>query len=694
MKAQNWWQVFLKHADTLSKLDNTPESLKDHIKGTRRLFGLLKNYQKNLLAIPKQDLEALLKKPETLHKNIQQQEANSKTKNLKVFYQSFSKSIAAGIRETRQVLSQSTNNIDTAGQKSSETKANKLGRLLTDLNGEYVSIMEARHQAKGTKGLNKTNADEADRLSGFLQVCDHWLKHLYALEYACNVLEKNTLLNQTSLIKDPLPLQFRLEQNIPAHTFRLIRASNRKPLPEDVSILDIINGCYKIPITHRDKKQLVDDTDVIRFIRLHSEQDNLLTFKKDALSSVAFRMYRLLLEIVRDISKTLTEVIEQINQTPMQDLESAFSGINPDECKTLLRLKFQSLLPGINEDRYHAEKKHDHQERRTRTIETMEDFDRDFQKLKKHVLGNSKSTLATYYWLRKMLTSLLRNNLNLHKKEKSQKAKETSDTKSATQAKSHFDFDTFISVGTSLTIGEEDIAKFYISPDDVITSEMSIQHVDRTDKWIAVRKSEKTHRLLKKDFFSVIKHFIHKDLNLALENFGFRTTDLNKQLLPEIHERLADVERIEIIRSGILGTTITNLDEFRDNKKFHDTLNRYFRKPNYDNIHYPDNEKLNQISRGLMHSNTSILQMKYRRVLKVREEIEEEMKLLKNRRVNDLSESLKIKYDNIVNMKKVIGKIQRIMTHAKPSLKNINLEPPEEYKAIKASNFDESFTEM
>ena len=650
--------------------------------------------------MPRNDLELWLKKAEALYADIKQQEKQTKNSNSKIFYATFAQSIETGLRETKQAL---RNNGAASPQRKTKQlteqsadsgpKANDAGKLLTELKREYITLMDSQHESKEAKGLKDSKANEADRLDSFLNSFNHWLKHRYALEYSVKVLRENLDPDSGPVIKEPLPLQFRLEQNTPSNTFRLIKASSRKPVSEDVSVLDIIDGCYNIPVYAKEGKLLIDDSEVIRFVRLHSEADKLLFFKSDRLSYVASQMYEILIETIKEIKRLSREVIDLINQTPIMDMESAFSNINPDECRQLLRLKFQSLLPGINEDRYRADKKQDTAEKSTRTLETMEDYDRIFQKAKKEVFGSAGSTLAMFYWTRKMLSAVIQNNRALERKDKG--SEEKGGDKTGTGKNSH-SFNRQIIVGTSITIGEEDIGHFYISPDDIISSEVSIQRADRADKWIAVQKSEKSHRLFRKDFFAVINHFINTDLNKALEKYGFRPIDLQNQLLPEIGERLDDVARIELIRSGILGTTITNLEEFSGNTDFHDTLRRYFLKPNYDNIHYPSSEKMSAVCKGLMNSNTSIMQMKYRRVLKVREEIEQKLKVQKANTCMgtqfDQKDDTINSYDYTKQLWHIIKKIQQIMIHSKPSLADIKLEQDKDVIIIKSTETIDTFT--
>jgi hypothetical protein len=695
MTSSDWWPVFLKHTKAAKKTERQTSDFSKRLDDTLRLYHLLIDKPGELGSVDSQDMNSWLTSAEEFVKDVKQREFETGNPSKRAFYGSFYKAASQGLEAatsyTATIKSPNMDDTETApaekgslGVTPGKTKAErpiddyaarKFGKTLTELKRRYTEIMEARHEEKKNKGLKDTAADEADRLKGFLQVAATWLQNLQALEYAFDVLDRNLKLDQYPIDKQPLPLQFRMEQGYSPLIFRLVRASYRKPYPEDISILDVINECYSIPMFLKEGKQLVDDPEVIRFLRLHSEENKLMHFKGDSLSQVAKQMYQALVSTINTIKKSFEAVVTGINQSPIHDLEFAFADINPDECRSLLRKKFQSLLPIINERHYREETKKKDVEQSTRTRETAEDFQRDFQHLKEELFGNLKTTMATSYWLRRMLISSLRNNFSLEKKQKSEKPTE----ETGGEEMSQMDLSTHLVVGTSITIGDEDIGTFYINPDDIITSEMALQRVDRTDKWIAVRKSEKTHRILKKDFFGVIKSFLEKDLNPALEEYGFRTIDLNKQLLPEVHERLADEARIDAIRSAVLGTVITNLEEFKESRDFHNTLKRYFKKPDYDNIHYPTTEKMALVARGLVPSKTSILQMKYRRVLRVRKEIDEHLQQLTNVIENEpmsrqQAEDFREDQKYTGSLVKVLKKVQQIMIYARPSLVDVKME--------------------
>jgi len=545
---------------------------------------------------------------------------------------------------------------------------NELAKQLHQLNQSYIAAMEARKQnAQSEYGLKNADADEADRLNSFLKQIDYWFKFRLALENCKQVLEDNLDSQEILVEKQKLALQFKLDKNTFDGTYRFIKSSSKTATEDDLTILDVLDKCRALKSFEKNDQILIDDKDVIRFLRLHSEPDKILIFKNDTLSHLSKQMYAIFTEGVSGLRVLMASVIKLINCTPMKDLEPAFYGINPEDCKLLLQLKFQSVLSGLNEDNYYIAKNGKPQKRKTKTQEVMEEYDRKFQKLESEVLCNIKSSLATLYWLRKMVTSVLRNN-NMYKGLAVQTSKTTE------QADNHL-----MTIGISNTIGEEEISNFYIDPDDIIVSEGSIQRSDRADKWMLVSKSEKLHRLPKKDFFSILQLFFQKNLNTALNQFGFKAVDLKNQLIPEIQERLEDVERIEAIRSTILGTGIISLDDFSQNGQFHTIFKRYFKKPEYDNFNYPDREKLCAIAEGLMYSNTSILQMKYRKVVYVKDEIIHRLKglklLLQKETAKNKIQDIKQQFQFYNHLKQIILKVLSIMELAKPSLTQIQIEP-------------------
>jgi len=692
MDKNNWWPEFQKHSAALDNFGEIPIEIHHGLKSAKRLFFFLKNKKNALQSIPHGDLHSILQQIETLSAEIKQFGQQSKKRSIQIFFSTFALSINFGIQEIKsfakidksESIRQAEELTDTV-EKKNTFPANINGEKLHSLKKKYVEIMEAKHaeqkKSKKTRKLNETTADEADRLESFLSVCSHWLKQLYALDYSLRILKKNLKEETTTITKELLPLQYRLERNKPSYTIRLIKSSPKNPSPDDITLLDVINNCFKISTFNKNGKTLVDHVEVIRFLRLHSQKNQIMAFKSDALSQIAKEMYEILLENLTRIKSLAALIIKILNRTPIQDIEFAFAGINPEECRLLLRLRFQSLLPGINEDHYRLSENKSPGTRSVRTTETMEEYRHTFLKEQKKVFASLKSTLAMSYWLRKMLLSVLRNNQELKKKDVE------APIEKKLSLKERAELEKWLLVGTSLTIGEDDISIFYINPDNVISSQMSIQRVDRTDKWIAVRKSEKMHRILKDDFFAVIQLFVNKNLNPALSRFGFRPVNMQNEWLPEIYERLADKDRIEIIRSGILGTTITHLEEFQESERFHSTLERYFKKPTYNNINYPDIEKLRLVATGITHSNTSILQMKYRRVLKVKDEIDKKINNIREISKKDTSKhrkkELQTLLNMVLNMKRILKKSQHILLFAKPSLADVRLEPEEDYVVVK-----------
>jgi hypothetical protein len=560
------------------------------------------------------------------------------------------------------------NNDEVSSSLLTFKETNDLAKQLHPLQLAYATTMESRQEStKSSYGLKNADADEADRLNSFIKQIDYWFKFRLALENAKQLLEDNLKRQEITVDKPQLALQFKLEKDSYNGTYRFIKSSSKKATAEDMTILDVLDKCRALKSFKKNEKVLIDDKDVIRFLRMHSEPDKILIFKNDTLSHLSEQMYDIFIEGVMGLKILMSAVIKLINCTPMKDLEPAFYGINPDDCKLLVKLKFQSLLPGLNEDHYYIAKNGKPQKRKIRTQETMEEYDRKYRKLESEVLGSIKSSLATLYWVRKLVTSVLRNN-GMYKSLTAQSGKVVEKPDSQ-----------FMTIGISNTIGDEEISHFYINPDDIIASEGSIQRSDRTDKWMLVSKSEKLHRLPKKDFFSILQLFFQKSLNVALNQFEFKEVDVKTELLPEIQERLEDVERIEAIRSTMLGTGILTLEDFSQNNQFHTIFKRYFKQPDYDNFNYPDREKLCAIAEGLMYSNTSILQMKYRKVYHVKEEINHQLKGLKQllqqddaRNKNNNNEK---QFQYYTDLKQIILKVLSIMELAKPSLTQIQIDP-------------------
>lgn len=682
MSNPNWWNLYLKHVKALRTSEKQAPAFTEKVNSTLRIFSIAIENEGGLAELGAKELTIQLRKAETLLKELQKKELETGHPKKRAFFGVFAKATKEGIEFVRKSANlKSIDDKKTDTSNSAKTKpliysATSLGKEIVDLKRQYMGLMEQAHEEKSKSVVKDSGADEADRLNGFLDIAAYWLQQLQALEFASHVLQENLTQKAYPIEKKRLPLQFRLEQNSTSHTFRLVKANNLNPYPEDISILDVFNNCFDLPISRKNESELVDNPDVIRFVRLHSQEDQLLAFKSDQMSKIADQLYKILLDVIHKIKTLTTDVVTAINLTPFQDLEFAFADINPEECRSLLRKKFQSMLPGINEKRFRESQGKKQYEKSLRTQELMEDYTREFQSEKEKILETPKSCLATAYWLRRSLMSILKNNISLEKKKKSSQSTLPQQQK-------------FIVVGTSLTIGDEDISKFNVDPDDVFASDMSIQRIDRTDKWIAVRKSEKTHRLYKKDFFGIVKKFVKSDLNPRLQYFGFREIDLDGQLLPEIHERLADETRIEILRSSILGTVITNLDEFKESTEFQKTFIRYFKKPEYNNIDYPEGEKLSVLARELVNSSTSILQMKYRKVLKVKEEINQRLDELKHVVKSEAMSSRQEKdfrdeFKQTRSFVGILGKIQEILIYAKPSLKDVKLAPSSDVMVFKA----------
>lgn len=539
-------------------------------------------------------------------------------------------------------------------------ETNVLAEKLFILHQEYSAIMEDRKQnAKTYQSIKNKTADELDRLNCFMGVVDYWMGIRFAFENLINILSENIENTDLYVEKKPLPLQFRIEKSPHAGTYRFIKASPKTSTENDQTVFDILDETLKLKILKRSNHILIDHSDIIRFVRLHSVANNLLQFKEDTLSKIASNMYDLFSSMAAGLRTLNKKTITLLNQTPMNELEYAFFGVNPEDCKILLRYKFQSLLPGLNEDHYYIQTEGKKRVRKERTRDIMDGYRKKFIESSEEILSHVKSTVAMSFWIRKLLTIVL-------KQEKLKKV----DKEKPPQTP-------YLDVGISNTIGDEDIMNFYINPDDIISSEGVLQRADRADKWLMVNKSEKLHRIPKKDFFSILNTFVQNDLNVALKKFGLEPINFKDHLIPEIEERLSDIDRIDIIRSGILGTGITTLDDYCNNTIFHKTFNTYFNEKKSGFSNYPYKEKIRSIAEGLVQSKTAILQMKYRKILLVQSELLGRIKNLKaalNR--SEPSQAIEIKRQYQLNRKlnHILDRIKMIMELAKPSLKQVRLE--------------------
>lgn len=551
-------------------------------------------------------------------------------------------------------------------------QTNSLAQNFFKLHKEYTAIMEDRKQnAKTYQSIKNKAADEQDRLNCFIKVVDHWMSIRFAFENINEILTLNLENTDIYVEKKPLPLQFRIEKNPNTGTYRFIKASLKTSTVNDQTVFDLLDDTLNLKILKRGAHVLIDHSDVIRFVRLHSSENNLLQFRGDALSRIAEKMYNLFTSMATGLRVMERKSIGLLNRTPMNELEYAFFGINPEDCKELIRYKFQSLLPGLNEDHYYLQKDGKKRERKERTRDTMDSYRKKFQDSSQTIFSSVKSTVAVSFWLRKLITIVLSN-------EKQKKADTENPPKNPT-----------LDVGISNTIGDEDIMNFYIDPDDIISSEGVLQRADRADKWLMVNKSEKLHRLLKKDFLSILHTFVQADLNVALKRFGLAPIDFKNDLIPEVEERLADIDRINIIRSGILGTGMTTLEDYCNNTIFHKTFRTYFNEKRSTFTNYPYKEKVRSIAEGLIQSKTAILQMKYRKILLVQSELTERIenlgKALKKEKGGGVKE-IKQQYQVHLSLNNILERVKMIMELAKPSLKNVQLETDD--MVIKAVRFE------
>lgn len=681
MNMQQWWHQIKKMQGVIENIDSISSSFSTLLSSFQPLLKLSKAPTNTLAQSKKDELVAIIKNLQALNLIIKDKEVKEEQPQNKVIYELFSKIVERFLQQLklsmtpRAATSQTSPKLNTKRENalaikqeflptaiapSEEEKVNRFEETnsisvkLFKLHKDYSAIMEAR---KEKSKLHSKAADELDRLNCFMKVVGHWMEIRCGFEHIIQVLSENIKNTDLYVDKKPLPLQFRIEKNPHSGTYRFIKASPKTSTSNDQTVFDMLDETLKLKILKRGKHLLVDHSDIIRFIRLHSVKNNLLQFKEDALSEVASRMYQLFSTMAVELQTLSKRTIRLINQTPMNELEYAFFGVNPEDCKVLLRYKFQSLLPGVNEDHYYLQKEGKKRSRKERTRDTMDSYKKKFIASSNDILSNVKSTMAMSFWVRKLLTIVLKND-----KQKKVDAE-------------HPPKIPYLDVGISNTIGDEDIMNFYINPDDIISSEGVLQRADRADKWLMVNKSEKLHHISKKDFFSIINTFIQADLNVALKKFGLKPIDFKDDLLPEIEERLSDIERIDIIRSGILGTGITTLEDYCTNTLFHKTFNTYFNEKKTAYTNYPYKEKVRNIAEGLVQSKTAILQMKYRKILSVQNDLLKRIEDLKSV-LKGGGESLELKQQYQLNKKlnDILERIKMIMELSKPSLKKVQLE--------------------
>ncbi len=121
------------------------------------------------------------------------------------------------------------------------------------------------------------------------------------------------------------------------------------------------------------------------------------------------------------------------------------------------------------------------------------------------------------------------------------------------------------------------------------------------------------------------------------------------------------------------------MEEFANNRKFQTVFTRYFREPKFNNINYPSTEKISTIAQGLVKSNTSILQMKYRKVMLVLNDMEERLinlgKIIQGGVSPGRAKEIETQRESNVSTRRILKQILGIMELAKPSLKGVQLQP-------------------
>ncbi|MGK0289144.1 MAG: hypothetical protein ACI86H_000574 [bacterium] len=521
--------------------------------------------------------------------------------------------------------------------------------------GKKIYVLESSYRSK---------IKACDQLSSFIRLTNNMLSMRFGIETGIRVLTEN-LDKQSFLFKaEALPLNFRTEPKNDG-TFRIVLNNPNSSQSDWQSVCDNIRNLEQIKINNENSDKIfIDDQDFIRLIRLHSEDNRLFKFKQDDLSQIAFKLYQLLIQSFPDIKILRTQFVDLLNQTKLDELSNIDEGVAPEDCKELLSAKFKTVLPVMNEKKYYAKRGKIITAPSRRTENIIDQYQNEFNEKKKNILGQLKSTFAILFWLRKFLTSIVKKNL-------SHKPKNEVDDSEKLEFANAVNYQTHIVLGISNTIADSPMEDFYMDGDDIVLPKSGIQRADKRDTWVAVSKGETLHKLLKKEFFGIIQDLITNDLNPALKSYGLLPINLKVELLPEIKERIDDDGFASIIRDGLMGTGIENLDTFMQHKRLLFAIQSMF-KGKTGGIHYTREDKLRLISSGIFKATSESLQMKYRRLRKTKNEATLQLKQLKQNYPSPSNRSPEYKrIQQLSKVRKMLDYLIEAMELAKPMLKKI-----------------------
>jgi len=660
----DWWNDFQKYAEALSMNKSIPFVVVNHILATKRLFAVLKDHRHELDTFSYGDVANLLKQAKQLLKEIDSLEHQIKVPKVRIFFHKFLVTIENGLAELELLKEEEEeySAIEDAEEFVPEKwepitgKLQKIRVQIKRLTKEFIILERKYYELSGVE------EDSSPEIKGFMSIVDQWLKHIYGLEYSINKLHQNLDPELDRQIGVAMPLKFRVESLKAPHLFKCVFAKSSHVSRMDQTILDVIS---QTPDCHTRKEWndfALRQSKIINFIHQHSEPGKNLVFEEDPESRLAAKLYQTFLTLLEKIQPVQEWVIQLINQTPLQDLEKAMDGIKAEDCRSLFRFKIQSMLPGLNDDRFRAKQPDARSMRSIRTTMLCNGNTRKFQAALKEWTGDIKSLLSFKLWLRKAIVSVLLNN---------QGSVKSRGAGSQNQEPT-------LNVPINLTLGDENITHYFVEEEDIISGKGGGQRSSKIGSWINVSSSESIHRINKQDFFLIIYDLCVENLNPATKKFGLSEIDFKKQLMPEINERIEDRERIEQIRSGMLGATIHSLKEYSESQDYHTLFRKYFQVGRYNQIQYPYREKFNLLANELYQVNPSILQIRFRKILTIQIQTKEKISslsgILMRKTKSPSMVEFKLEHEFLQEILPDLEKILEILEFVRPTLNDIREE--------------------
>ncbi|MCP4295769.1 MAG: hypothetical protein GY786_09200 [Proteobacteria bacterium] len=664
--AVEWWNNFQKFADTLKNSQTVPPAVKDHINSARKLFSLYAGNEDEIVPPAEQELKFLQAKVNTLHCEIKNLEEKLNSTKSGPFFKHFALSIDEGLKSLTDMAK-----IDdelplimdkwapiTMELDSIKSYTADLISKITEQEDKFIVLCNENAPRRSSA---EKDSDLTPELTDFMWFIDRHIKNRYGIEHSLKTLNSN--LNPKIVRKSgEVPsFKFRIEPIKVPHTYKIVATRSNQVSRLDQTIVDLLT---QVPILKNRivcEKYALKNKKVVPFVKMHSEKNQLGFFKQTPGGQIASKLFEILLDLLQSLEPLRVSVVQLINRSPLMDLEKVFENMNSDEVKGVIRKKFQSWLPGLNDDRQRIAQNKTHLMRQIRTIKTMNKFEQELQNELKRVSGSLKQVLALRFWVTKLLITVQKNNRVIESKALG-KPKSPKNT---------------LNVGINFTIGAHDPEQFLIDPEDIIADKESFQRTSKKDQWVSVNTSEKMLRMDRGDFYIILKDFFENNLNPLLKRFGFDDIEFMKELMPEVQERMEDEERIQQIRSGILGTTLSKADDFINSYRFHNLFRQFFQTSDYSKTQYLYREKFSLLSGEMAQSNISIIRIRYRRINVIKEEIELKIKQLKKHLhktetpKNEIQ--LKIRYKHLKNLLPLLNTIIQVMQDANPTLEEAKI---------------------